>query len=99
MKKDTSLADLKEQLKDKEWRMSNLYYVINKYSKKVLFTPNKTQKLLIEYVNSHPRNVILKASEGLFEASIEMAKIDMRSSIIASLGAHIPGQGESTSIR
>ena len=62
-KEDLSLEDLKTKLTDKEWRMSNLYYIINKEGKKVLFTPNETQKVLLGYIASHPRNVILKSRQ------------------------------------
>lgn len=64
-KKETpsDAALILQKLADKEWRMSNLYYVVDKNANKVLFQPNETQKLLLKYMKRHPRNVILKSRQ------------------------------------
>lgn len=57
---DNSIAD-KDCFKDPVWRLSNLYYIIDKDGQKVLFTPNAAQADFI--ANMHSRNVILKARQ------------------------------------
>jgi hypothetical protein len=50
-----------EKLKDKHWRMNNLYYIKDKQGQKVLFKFNHVQD---EYQkNKHNRNIILKARQ------------------------------------
>lgn len=54
-------AELVERLKDKHWRMNNLYFIKDKRGKKVLFKYNQVQD---EYQkNKHNRNIILKARQ------------------------------------
>lgn len=53
--------ELVQKLKDKHWRMNNLYYIKDKNGKKVLFRFNQVQD---EYQkNKHNRNIILKARQ------------------------------------
>lgn len=52
---------IKNKLGDREWRLSNLYYIKDKTGKKVLFKPNWAQQHL--YDNLHYFNVILKARQ------------------------------------
>lgn len=49
------------RLKDRFWRINNLYYIINKHGKKVKFKLNWAQ--LILYQTMHYFNVILKARQ------------------------------------
>ena len=50
---------LKECLKNRWWRLNNLYYLKTKQGKKVLFKPNWMQKELFD--NAHTLNCILKS--------------------------------------
>ena len=52
---------LEKQLKDKKWRLSHLYKIIDKYSNLVVFQPNKSQKKFAK--NRHCRDIILKARQ------------------------------------
>lgn len=47
-----------ENLLDKWWRLNNLYYIINKYGKKILFKANTAQEFLFNQM--HYMNLILK---------------------------------------
>lgn len=52
---------LKEKLSDQNWRLENLYYVIDPDGKKVLFKFNAVQKIIVK--NRWFRNIILKARQ------------------------------------
>lgn len=55
------LSRLKANLKNRWWRLNNLYYIKDKRGKKVLFKPNFAQKDF--YKNLHYFNCILKARQ------------------------------------
>jgi hypothetical protein len=55
------LEYLLEQLKDKRWRMENLYYIRNKAGEKVLFQMNTEQQYLFD--NMHYLSIIPKARQ------------------------------------
>ena len=48
-----------DHLQDQWWRLNNLYYIIDKNGKKVLFRPNAVQKRMFD--NLWYRNVVLKS--------------------------------------
>ncbi|MBW3099224.1 terminase [Pseudohoeflea coraliihabitans] len=50
-----------DQLGDPRWRLSNLYFIINKEGSRVKFEPNSAQQQFIEGI--HSRNLILKARQ------------------------------------
>jgi hypothetical protein len=58
---DEAAALLKEKLSDQLWRLSNLYFIINKDGKKQKFKLNKYQFKF--YQEMHTRNVILKSRQ------------------------------------
>ncbi len=72
--KDTSL------IKNKLWRMNNLYFIITKDGKKEVFHMNRAQKHFFEnYLNvEHPyhRNVILKSRQLGFTTFIDLYILD-----------------------
>lgn len=53
--------DLVKKLKNKWWRLNNLYYIKNKEGRKTLFSPNWAQKEIFD--NLHSFNLILKARQ------------------------------------
>lgn len=61
MVKDKIPDWLKENFKDKEWRMNNLYFITNKQSKKILFKKNWAQHLL--GLSPNHLNMTLKARQ------------------------------------
>lgn len=58
---DITLDEIKARLGDRWWRLNNLYYIINKEGKKVLFRMNDQQAYLHD--NLHNANVIPKARQ------------------------------------
>lgn len=56
-----TFAELKIKLKDRFWRINNLYYITNKQGRKIKF--KMTAEQLEYYDNMHTRNVILKARQ------------------------------------
>ena len=48
-----------ERLLQKEWRMHNLYKIVDKYAKLVTFRPNTSQAHFLK--NRHTKNIILKS--------------------------------------
>lgn len=80
---------LQEKLKDRNWRLSNLYYITDKRGSKVLFKPNAAQFVLLQ--DMHYRNVILKARQLGFSTFIQIFTLDaclFRSDTKAGLVAH-----------
>lgn len=56
-----TFAELKIKLKDRFWRLNNLYYITDKNGKKIKFKMSREQ--LEYYDGMHTRNVILKARQ------------------------------------
>ena len=54
-------AELKKRLKDKDWRMNNLYFIKDKDGKQVKFKYNYAQKRFLE--KKHNASIILKARQ------------------------------------
>lgn len=54
-------AEMKKNLKNRFWRLNNLYYITDKSGKKVKFRMTPEQ---LEYFDGvHTRNIILKARQ------------------------------------
>jgi hypothetical protein len=54
-------AQLVSNLKDRDWRLNNLYWIKDKRNKRVKFVMNPEQRVYFE--NQHTRNLILKARQ------------------------------------
>lgn len=65
---------LKERLKDRFWRLNNLYYVKDEHGDKVLFRMRPEQKKLFDEI--HTRNIILKARQLGFTTFIQIFILD-----------------------
>jgi len=63
-----------KQLSDKWWRLNHLYFIIDKYGRRVLFRPNKAQTEL--YDNLWYQNLILKARQKGFTTFIDIYILD-----------------------
>ncbi len=66
--------DFKNGLKDPRWRIRNLYWIIDKENRKVLFVPNEAQERL--YGSMWWRNIILKARQRGFSTAIQLLMLD-----------------------
>ncbi|KQV27861.1 hypothetical protein ASC97_05720 [Rhizobium sp. Root1203] len=65
---------LLESLKDPQWRIRNLYYILDKNKKTVLFTPNEVQELFLSRV--WYRNIVPKARQRGFSTLIQLMMLD-----------------------
>lgn len=72
----TETEQLKELLSNKERRLFSwkLYFIKDKFGKRVPFIPNEAQKLF--YDNKHTKNIILKARQLGFSTFIDIDKLD-----------------------
>lgn len=61
LEKDITLDEIKAKLGDRWWRLNNLYFIIDKNGKKVLFKPNEVQHYIHDHL--HNSNVIPKARQ------------------------------------
>jgi hypothetical protein len=66
----TMLADLKERLKDREWRIDNLYYIKDKQGNKIKFVRNPSQKKFWDEMWYN--NIILKDRQRGFSTLIAL---------------------------
>lgn len=57
----TDLATWEQALSDREWRLSNLYWIIDKEGREVRFVPNATQRELL--ADTHNRRLVLKSRQ------------------------------------
>jgi len=53
--------DFYQNIKDMKWRLSNLYYIVDKHGKKIKFTPNWAQQIVLD--NLWFFSIILKARQ------------------------------------
>lgn len=58
---DQDASRLLDKLSDRWWRLNNLYYITDKYGRKVLFKPNEVQADLDD--NLHTLNLVLKSRQ------------------------------------
>lgn len=66
--------ELKEKLKDPDWRIRNLYYILDKNKKTVLFTPNEVQEKFMREL--WWRNIVPKARQRGFSTLIQIMMLD-----------------------
>lgn len=71
---DKELRELTNNLKDRTWRLNNLYYIKNKKGKRTLFKMTKEQREY--YENEHTRNIILKARQLGFTTLVCIMQLD-----------------------
>ncbi|EBQ8762729.1 hypothetical protein BKM35_22100 [Salmonella enterica] len=67
-------AELVKNLSDPMWRLCNLYWILDKDGKRVLFKPNEAQALLLK--NLWYRNLVLKARQRGFSTLIQLLGLD-----------------------
>lgn len=87
------IADLKEKLLDRWWRLNNLYYILDKNGNKILFKPNRAQRRYLK--SRHYTNVILKSRQMGFSTIIQIDMLD-RSLFNNSWNAGIIAQDRET---
>lgn len=63
-----------EKWGDLEWRLCNLYWIVDEHGKAVRFAPNEEQLDFIR--NLHPRNLILKARQLGFSTLLQVLELD-----------------------
>ncbi len=66
---------LKRDLADRNWRLCNLYWILDRDGNKVRFTPNWAQQKLME--DWHYRNIILKSRQIGFTTFIQLVFLDL----------------------
>lgn len=75
-----ALTENPDLIKDKEWRMRNLYFIITKDGKKEVFTMNRAQKHFFDnYLNverPYHRNIVLKSRQLGFTTFIDLYILD-----------------------
>lgn len=67
-------SELKKNLGNRWWRLNNLYWILDKYGKPVLFRPNRAQRRYLQ--NRHYLNVELKARQMGFSTVIQVDMLD-----------------------
>ena len=68
------LEELKKNLKDRFWRLNNLYYITSKLGKKTKF--KMTPEQLEYFEGMHTRNIILKARQLGFTTEVCIIQLD-----------------------
>lgn len=69
-----SEAQLLEALRDPDWRLRNLYKIMDKAGREVLFKPNEAQEAMLKGL--WYRNLILKARQRGFSTLIQLMMLD-----------------------
>ena len=64
-----------ERLKDRLWRLNNLYFIVDKDNKSVRF--KMTDEQLEYYDGMHSRNIILKARQLGFTTEVCIIQLDL----------------------
>lgn len=72
--KPETTAEYTQLLKDRNWRLHNLYKIKNKDGKKVTFRPNRAQRQFMS--ESHDRDLILKSRQHGFTTLIQVLMLD-----------------------
>jgi len=75
------------QWRSLEWRLCNLYWIVDKSGKAVRFEPNPEQLDLIR--NLHTRNIVLKARQKGFSTLIQLIQLDQAMFASDHVGATI----------
>lgn len=66
--------ELKKKLRDPQWRIRNLYYILDKNKKTTLFRPNEVQEKFI--ADLWYRNIVPKARQRGFSTLIQLMMLD-----------------------
>ncbi len=66
--------DFLEKLKDAQWRLRNLYYILDKDNQTVLFRPNEAQEKFLKRI--WHRNIVPKARQRGFSTVIQLLILD-----------------------
>jgi len=76
MEEQKEIEEFKKLLWNKHWRIFSwkLYFIKDKYGKRIPFLPNKAQKDF--YDRKHTKNIILKARQLWFSTLIDIDKLD-----------------------
>ena len=61
MKNRSREVEFKQKISDRDWRISNLYYITDKKGNRVKFKPNWAQRVFIK--TCHNLNIILKVRQ------------------------------------
>jgi hypothetical protein len=69
-----TVEQLKENMKSVQWRIRNLYYILDKNGKTVLFVPNEAQEKLLSRI--WHRNIVPKARQRGFSTLIQLLILD-----------------------
>lgn len=85
-------AELKRNILDFNWRIRNLYYILDKRGRTVLFTPNEVQEEFI--ANIWHRNIIPKARQRGFSTLIQLMILDAAIFTPNTVGAVIAQDGD-----
>lgn len=67
-------AEIKQKLKDPWWRIRNLYYILDKEGRTVLFVPNEAQEKFI--ADLWFRNIVPKARQRGFSTVVQILMLD-----------------------
>lgn len=67
-------AELKDCLKNKMWRLHNLYYIVDTNGRKVKFVPNSTQLKFLEF--RHGLDIVLKARQLGISTLVQIDMLD-----------------------
>lgn len=71
---ERALATVKDQFCDPLWRLSNLYYIVDKFGRQVKFEPNMQQ---LDYLQTiHGRDIVLKARQVGFTTLASIVSLD-----------------------
>ncbi|MDN5938457.1 MAG: hypothetical protein L0H83_07315 [Salinisphaera sp.] len=65
---------LKQRLADRNWRLANLYRIVDKYGNDIQFVPNATQRAFLAEL--HNRNVTLKSRQHGFTTLAALLALD-----------------------
>ena len=68
------MIEIVDSLGDWRWRLTNLYWIVDEYGKKVKFQPNAEQLDLLQ--NLHAWNLVLKARQLGFTTLIDILGLD-----------------------
>jgi hypothetical protein len=70
-----AIERLKRDLADRNWRLCNLYWILDRDGNKVRFEPNWAQQRLME--EWHYRNIVLKSRQIGFTTFIQLLFLDL----------------------
>lgn len=89
---DRDASEIIKRLSDRWWRLNNLYWIVDKFGRKVLFQPNEVQAELDDHL--HLLNICLKSRQHGITTWACIRALDMclfRSNATAGIVAHTAG--------